>query len=112
MQYLRPTILKTADLISRLLGTYGAEVDSESESRQNGMTLDLGQGSRSMSKIARPLLLPQEILQLPPDEEIVMVEASQPVRAKKIRYFEDAAFRSRLLPPIPVPKIVPTLQTL
>ena len=96
---------ETADLISRLLGTYAAQTDSESESRQKGMTLDPGYGSISKAKMARPLLLPQEILQLPPDEEIVMVEASQPIRARKIRYFEEEVFQRRVQPPISIPTI-------
>ncbi|MGC4024765.1 MAG: type IV secretory system conjugative DNA transfer family protein [Mesorhizobium sp.] len=37
-------------------------------------------------------------MQLPPDDEIVMVAGIPPIRAKKARYFEDARFRERLLP--------------
>ncbi|MDI6025935.1 conjugal transfer protein TraG [Corticibacterium sp. UT-5YL-CI-8] len=52
----------------------------------------------SRSETARPLLTPGEIMQLPPDDEIVMVAGIPPIRARKARYFEDARFRERLLP--------------
>jgi type IV secretory pathway TraG/TraD family ATPase VirD4 len=32
-------------------------------------------------------------MQLPPDDEIVMVAGVPPIRAKKARYFEDPRFR-------------------
>jgi type IV secretion system protein VirD4 len=38
-------------------------------------------------------------MQLPPDEEIVMVSGTPPVRAKKARYYEDARLTERVLPP-------------
>jgi type IV secretion system protein VirD4 len=42
-------------------------------------------------------------MQLPADDEIVMVSGQPPIRAKKLRYFEDSNFTSRILP-------APTLQ--
>ncbi|AMD60373.1 conjugal transfer protein TraG [Agrobacterium tumefaciens] len=51
----------------------------------------------SRSETARPLLTPGEIMQLPPDDEIVMVAGIPPIRTKKARYFDDARFRERLL---------------
>jgi type IV secretion system protein VirD4 len=53
----------------------------------------------SRSETARPLLTPGEIMQLPPSDEIVMVAGIPPIRAKKARYFEDARFQARILPP-------------
>jgi type IV secretion system protein VirD4 len=38
-------------------------------------------------------------MQFPPADEIVMVAGTPPIRAKKARYFEDARFRARILPP-------------
>ncbi|MBB4010455.1 conjugal transfer protein TraG [Allorhizobium taibaishanense] len=51
----------------------------------------------SRSETARPLLTPGEVMQLPPDDEIVMVAGIPPVRTKKARYFEDARLRARVL---------------
>lgn len=53
----------------------------------------------SRSETARPLLTPGEIMQLPPTDEIVMAAGTPPIRAKKARYYEDARFKERLLPP-------------
>lgn len=36
-------------------------------------------------------------MQLPPDEEIVMLAGTPPIRARKVRYYEDERFRARLL---------------
>ncbi len=52
----------------------------------------------SRSETARPLLTPGEVMQLPPDDEIVMVAGIPPIRTKKARYYEDARFSERVLP--------------
>jgi type IV secretion system protein VirD4 len=58
----------------------------------------------SRSETARPLLTPGEIMQLPPSDEIVMVSGLYPIRAKKMRYYEDSRFTERVLaPPTEVP---------
>ena len=98
---------ETADLISRYLGTFGADNESNSRSRKEGITLETGYKSTSESHVARPLLLPQEILQLSPEDEIVMVEGAPPILARKIRYFEDSAFKNRVLMAAPVSNIRP-----
>jgi type IV secretion system protein VirD4 len=38
-------------------------------------------------------------MQLPPDDELVLISGCSPIRAKKARYFEDERFRERVLPP-------------
>jgi len=53
----------------------------------------------SRQETARPLLTPGEVMQLPPREEIVMVAGTPPIRAKKVRYYEDQRFTERVLPP-------------
>src|SRR5204862_231646 len=47
----------------------------------------------------RLALTPGEVMQLPPADEIVMVAGTPPIRAKKARYYEDARFKERVLPP-------------
>ena len=51
----------------------------------------------SRQETARPLLTPGEVMQLPPADEIVMVAGLPPIRAKKLRYYEEPAFRDRVL---------------
>ncbi|WP_454918763.1 conjugal transfer protein TraG [Xanthobacter sediminis] len=88
---------RTAKRVSDALGTA-----TETRTMQNyaGHRLApwLGHLMISRSETARPLLTPGEIMQLPPDDEIVMVAGSPPIRARKARYYEDARFRERLLP--------------
>ena len=38
-------------------------------------------------------------MQLPPSDEIVMLAGTPPIRATKARYYEDARFTERVLPP-------------
>jgi type IV secretion system protein VirD4 len=52
----------------------------------------------SRQETSRPLLTPGEVMQLPPTDEIVLVSGLAPIRAAKLRYFEDRNFTSRLLP--------------
>jgi type IV secretion system protein VirD4 len=53
----------------------------------------------SRQETARPLLTQGEVLQLPPSDELIMLAGHPPIRAKKLRYFEDHNFNRRLLSP-------------
>lgn len=53
----------------------------------------------SRQETARPLLTTGEVMQLPAADELVLVSGMAPIRAKKLRYYEDRNFRDRLLPP-------------
>jgi type IV secretion system protein VirD4 len=61
----------------------------------------------SRQETARPLLTPGEVMQLPFTDELVLVSGLPPIRASKVRYYEDARFKSRILdlpagtPPVP-----------
>jgi type IV secretion system protein VirD4 len=57
----------------------------------------------SRQETSRPLLTPGEVMQLGPQEELVMVAGLAPIRAAKLRYFEDRNFRDRRLPPQALP---------
>jgi type IV secretion system protein VirD4 len=48
----------------------------------------------SRQETARPLLTPGEVMQLPPDEAVVMVSSVAPIKAKKLRYYADANFKA------------------
>ena len=52
----------------------------------------------SRQETSRPLLTPGEVMQLPPADELVLVSGLAPIRAKKLRYYEDRNFTSRVLP--------------
>jgi type IV secretion system protein VirD4 len=53
----------------------------------------------SRQETARALLTPGEVMQLPPSDELVLVAGHPPVRAKKLRYYEEPIFARRVLPP-------------
>ncbi|WP_260582435.1 conjugal transfer protein TraG [Sphingopyxis sp. PET50] len=53
----------------------------------------------SRQETARPLLTQGEVMQLPPADELVLVSGMAPIRAKKLRYFEDGNFRGRVIAP-------------
>jgi type IV secretion system protein VirD4 len=93
--------VETAELISKMCGNKTVESASHSKPK----FLDLNPQSRSMnvSKTQRALLLPQEVVQLPRDEQIVLIESQPPIKSKKIKFFEDKTFTDRLLPPTYVP---------
>ena len=59
----------------------------------------LGHLMVSRQETARPLLTPGEVMQLPPDEELVLISGCPPIRAQKARYYEDGQLRERILPP-------------
>src|SRR5207244_799049 len=58
----------------------------------------LGHLMVSRQETARPLLTAGEVMQLPQSDEIIMVAGLPPIRAQKIRYYEDHAFLARCLP--------------
>jgi type IV secretion system protein VirD4 len=53
----------------------------------------------SRQETARPLLTQGEVMQLPPSDELVLVSGMAPIRAQKLRYYEDRNFRDRIAPP-------------
>ena len=59
----------------------------------------LGHLMVSRQETARPLLTPGEVMQLPPDDELILISGCPPIRAQKARYYEDRQLRERVLPP-------------
>jgi type IV secretion system protein VirD4 len=53
----------------------------------------------SRQETARPLLTQGEVMQLPPEDELVLVSGMAPIRAQKLRYYKDRNFKDRVLPP-------------
>ncbi|WP_413993293.1 conjugal transfer protein TraG [Labrys okinawensis] len=93
---------RTAKRVSDALGT-ATEMKAMKNYAGHRLSPWLGHLMVSRSETARPLLTPGEVMQLPPTDEIVMVAGTAPIRARKARYYEDARFRERVLPP-PDPK--------
>ena len=89
---------RTAKRVSDALGT-ATEMKAMRNYAGHRLSPWLGHLMVSRSETARQLLTPGEIMQLPPSDEIVMVAGTPPIRAKKARYYEDARFKERILPP-------------
>ncbi|RJE87196.1 conjugal transfer protein TraG [Paracoccus onubensis] len=89
---------RTAKRVSDALGT-ATEMRAMKNYAGHRLSPWLGHLMVSRQETARALLTPGEIMQLPPDDEIVMVAGTPPIRAKKARYYLDARFTERLLSP-------------
>ncbi|SDH02620.1 conjugal transfer protein TraG [Pelagibacterium luteolum] len=97
---------RTAKRISDALGT-ATELKAMQNYAGSRLAPWLGHIMVSRSETARQLLTPGEIMQLPVDDEIVMVAGSPPIRAKKARYFQDTRFMERVVDPPDPSMIVP-----
>jgi type IV secretion system protein VirD4 len=89
---------RTARRVSDALGT-ATELRAMKNYAGNRLSPWLGHLMVSRQETARPLLTPGEVMQLPPEDELVLVSGAPPIRAKKARYFEDPRLAERILPP-------------
>lgn len=89
---------RTAKRISDSLGT-ATEQRSQRNYAGHRLAPWLGHLMVSRQETARALRTPGEIMQLPADDEIIMVSGQPPIQAKKLRYYEDHNFTRRILPP-------------
>lgn len=93
--------IETANMISQLVGNKTVAQESHNKPK----FLDFNPAARTIhaSETQRALLLPQEVIQLPRDEQIILVESFPPIKCKKIFYYKDSFFTKRLLPQTFVP---------
>ena len=100
---------RTAKRVSDALGT-ATEMRAMKNYAGSRLSPWLGHLMVSRQETARPLLTPGEVMQLPPDDELVLISGCPPIRAKKARYFEDPEMQARILPPpaLTNPKSPPT----
>lgn len=87
---------RTAKRISEALGT-ATELRAQRNYAGHRLAPWLGHLMVSRQETARPLLTPGEVMQLPPDESVVMVSGHPPIRARKLRYYLDRNFMQRML---------------
>jgi type IV secretion system protein VirD4 len=90
-----PREQQDANDYSEMLGYTTVRKDSRTRARDSSTT---------QSEERRALMLPQELKAMPGDKEIFVYEGlGNPVLCKKIRYYQDKIFLSRLLPKTEVP---------
>src|SRR5215475_6680480 len=90
--------IRTAKRISDALGT-ATELRARRNYTGHRLAPWLGRVMVNRQETARPLLTPGEVVQLPPDQAIVLVSGLAPIRALKLRRYEDANFGARLRSP-------------
>src|SRR5579883_460566 len=85
----------------RVSDAHGTATEMKAMKNYAGSRLSpwLGHLMISRQETARPLLTPGEVMQLPHDDELVLVSGCLPIRAKKARYFEDPELKARILRP-------------
>jgi type IV secretion system protein VirD4 len=89
---------RTAKRVSDALGT-ATEMRAMKNYAGHRLSPWLGHLMVSRQETSRPLLTPGEVMQLSPNEAIVMVSGVHPVRVSKVRYYEDAQLKRRVLRP-------------
>lgn len=96
-----PKELRVANELSERIGYVGQESVTKS------LTIHgvLANRSKSMSDQRRALLLPQELMQFPDSELLLLRGGIPPIHGDKIRYYADGLFRARIEPAPEVPPI-------
>jgi type IV secretion system protein VirD4 len=89
---------RTAKRVSDALGT-ATEMRAMKNYAGSRLSPWLGHLMVSRQETARPLLTPGEVMQLPADDELILMSGCAPIRAKKARYFEDPEMKARIIPP-------------
>ncbi|MGY2930601.1 type IV secretory pathway TraG/TraD family ATPase VirD4 [Bradyrhizobium sp. GM6.1] len=97
---------RTAKRVSDALGT-ATELRAMKNYAGHRLSPWLGHLMVSRQETSRPLLTPGEIMQLSPQDAVVMISGVHPVRANKVRYYEDPQFQRRVLKP---PRLEPNKQ--
>lgn len=101
-----PKELRVANELSERIGYVGQESVTKS------LTIHgiLANRSKSMSDQRRALLLPQELMQFPDGELLLLRGGIPPIHGDKIRFYADGLFRSRVMPAPVVPPIPKTIR--
>ena len=101
-----PKELRVANELSERIGYVGQESVTKS------LTIHgvLANRSKSMSDQRLALLLPQELMQFPDSELLLLRGGIPPIHGDKIRYYSDGLFRARVEPAPEVPPIPRTLR--
>ncbi len=97
--------METANLISQLIGN--KTVQQVSHNKPKFADMNPGARTTNTSEVQRALLLPQEVVTLPRDQQIILIESFPPIKTSKIVYYQDKTFTRRILPQEPIPQQEP-----
>ena len=85
---------RTAKRVSDMLGTM---TEQRNQKNYTGHRLApwLSHVMVSQQETQRPLMTPGEVMQMPADDALIFLASHPPIRAKKLRYYEDRNFTER-----------------
>ena len=89
---------ETAELLSRMAGDMTVHMEQRSY-RGDRFDLVLNKQYVAQQQVRRPLLTPDEAMRLPEDDALIFVAGYPPIRAGKVRYWEDEVLAGRAVPP-------------
>ena len=92
--FFAPNKIQTAETVSAMLGREWVKRRSRSHSGPRFGFL-LPHATESEQEFERAILPAAEVLQLPNDAELIFIPSSRPIRAERIRYFDDEEFARR-----------------
>ncbi len=92
-----PNDERTAKRLSDALGT-ATELKRQTNLSGKRLSAWLPNTTISEQETPRPLMTPGEVLQLPQDESLVLVSGVPPIRARKLKYYDDRNFLARCMP--------------
>ena len=95
-----PNDIKEAKEISEQLGKKTVVTYSRTYTNAG-----IGQGSLSKSYTSRELMKPDEVMRFTKHKSILLVENTRPIKVKKVQWFKDKNFKSRVIEPSPIPLI-------
>ncbi|MFA0925216.1 type IV secretory system conjugative DNA transfer family protein, partial [Xanthomonas fragariae] len=96
-----PREQEDANAYSDMLGYRTIRKHNRSTSRGGGTS----NVSYSYTEERRALMLPQEIKELPGDNELLFFEGSKPILCEKNWFFKDKVLKNRIMDPVTVPAL-------
>ncbi len=93
-----PNTVETAETISKMLGQK-TESYQQRNYAKGWLSPFPSHTVLANQETGRALLTVDEVMKFPKDESILFVTGEAPIRARKIKYYEDANFLSRIKPP-------------
>lgn len=97
------------EFVSSSLGDRTIKIKTQSHHKSSKNT---GGTTTGENIIKRPLLSPDEVGYFPKEKAIIQLGGEPPVKFKRIIYYKEAIFKSRLLPPVEIPDIAPLYPTI
>ena len=87
--------VQTARELSAMLGNRTIQVESQGSSQSLPIAVVPDNFSRHVNEAGRALMTPDEVMKMPPNLQLVFVQACPPLRVRKVQYWRERLFRGR-----------------